>query len=126
MPRRNCTGDQVNRYGNRMADPWNFAGPVARLDSTANVVTLVDESTFAISGSSGDMAAGAAQGLFFRDTRILSRLELLVNGARTEPLAAITDDPVLGHLRVPVPARPGPGRLHPHGVPLPLRRPGHA
>ncbi len=76
-----------------MADPWNFAGPVARLDSTANVVTLVDESTFAISGSSGDMAAGAAQGLFFRDTRILSRLEVLVNGSRTEPLAAITDDP---------------------------------
>src|SRR5271163_3512578 len=76
-----------------MADPWNFAGPVARLDSSAGVVTLVDESTFAISGSSGDMAAGATQGLFFRDTRILSRLEVLVNGTRTESLAAITDDP---------------------------------
>ena len=28
------------------------------------------------------MTAGAAQGLFFRDTRILSRFEVLVNGAR--------------------------------------------
>ena len=76
-----------------MADPWTFAGPVIQLDSSARVVTLVDESTFAISGSAGDMTAGAAEGLFFRDTRILSRFEVLVNGTRTEPLAAITDDP---------------------------------
>ena len=76
-----------------MADPWNFAGPVARLDTVTSVVTLVDESTFAISGGSGDITPGAAQGLFFRDTRILSRLEVLVNGDRTESLAALTDDP---------------------------------
>ncbi len=76
-----------------MADPWNFAGPVAQLDSTAGVVTLVDESTFAISGGAGDISPGAAQGLFFRDTRILSRFEVLVNGVRTEPLAAVTDNP---------------------------------
>ncbi len=76
-----------------MADPWNFAGPVTQLDSTSGVVTLVDESTFAISGGSGDMSPGAAQGLFVRDTRILSRFEVLVDGARTEPLAAVTDDP---------------------------------
>ncbi len=76
-----------------MADPWNFAGPVPRLDSTAGVVTLVDESTFAISGGAGDIDDGAAQGLFFRDTRILSRFEVLVNGVRTEPLAAVTDNP---------------------------------
>src|SRR6202044_2820365 len=76
-----------------MADPWNFAGPVTQLDSRAGVVTLVDESTFAISGSAGDITTGAAEGLFFRDTRILSRFEVLVNGTRTEPLTAITDDP---------------------------------
>jgi glycogen debranching enzyme len=76
-----------------MADPWNFAGPVTQLDSTAGSVTLVDESTFAISGGAGDIQAGLAQGLFFRDTRILSRFEVVVNGARTEPLAAVSDDP---------------------------------
>ncbi len=76
-----------------MADPWNFAGPVTQLDSTAGVVTLVDESTFAISGGAGDISPGAAQGLFVRDTRILSRFEVLVDGIRTEPLAAVTDDP---------------------------------
>jgi glycogen debranching enzyme len=76
-----------------MADPWNFAGPVTQLDSSSGVVTLVDESTFAISGSAGDITTGAAQGLFVRDTRILSRFEVLVNGVRTEPLAAVTDNP---------------------------------
>jgi glycogen debranching enzyme len=76
-----------------MADPWNFAGPVTQLDSRAGVVTLVDESTFAISGSAGDMTTGAAEGLFFRDTRILSRFEVLINGARTQSLGAITEDP---------------------------------
>ena len=76
-----------------MADPWNFAGPVTQLDSTAGVVTLVDESTFAISGGAGDITPGVAQGLFVRDTRILSRFEVLVDGVRTEPLAAVTDDP---------------------------------
>ena len=76
-----------------MADPWNFAGPVTQLDTTSGVVTLVDESTFAISGGSGDMSPGAAQGLFVRDTRILSRFEVLVDGVRTEPLAAVSDDP---------------------------------
>jgi glycogen debranching enzyme len=76
-----------------MADPWNFAGPVTQLGSTSGVVTLVDESTFAISGGAGDISPGAAQGLFVRDTRILSRFEVLVDGMRTEPLAAVTDDP---------------------------------
>ena len=90
------------------------------------MVTLVDESTFAISGSAGDMTTGAAEGLFFRDTRILSRFEVLVNGAATESLAAITDDPFTRHLRVALPAAAGQGRLHPDGVPVPLRRPGHA
>ena len=76
-----------------MSDPWNFAGPVTQLGSGAGSVTLVDESTFAISGSTGDITPGAAQGLFFRDTRIVSRFEVLVNGARAEHLAAVTDDP---------------------------------
>jgi glycogen debranching enzyme len=56
-------------------------------------VTLVDESTFAISARSGDIVPGGSHGLFVRDTRILSRLELRINGSRLEPLAAVTFDP---------------------------------
>jgi glycogen debranching enzyme len=90
-----------------MADPWNYAGPVSQLDSTAGAVTLVDESTFAISGSAGDIVAGVAQGLFFRDTRILSRFEVSVDGARTEPLAAVTDDPFSAVFVSRLPPAPG-------------------
>ena len=56
-------------------------------------VTLVEGSAFAISSRSGDVERGSAQGLFFRDTRFLSRLELRVNGAAPEALAAETPDP---------------------------------
>ncbi|MHB8438795.1 MAG: amylo-alpha-1,6-glucosidase [Acidimicrobiales bacterium] len=76
-----------------MSDPWNFSGQVAGTGPGDVVVTLVDESTFSISGRSGDMVPGAAQGLFVRDTRILSRMELLVNGEHAEPLAVVSDDP---------------------------------
>lgn len=76
-----------------VSDPWNFDGPVTRLDGGSGSITLVDESTFAISGASGDITAGAAQGLFVRDTRILSRFEVLIDGVHTESLAAVVDDP---------------------------------
>ncbi len=85
--------EEVRKYGDPMAEPWTYAGPVAQLDSGNGVVTLVDESTFAISGGAGDITAHGAQGLFVRDTRILSRFEVLVNGSATEPLAAVTDNP---------------------------------
>ena len=39
------------------------------------------------------MVPGGAHGLFVRDTRILSRLELRIDGRALEPLAAVNDDP---------------------------------
>jgi glycogen debranching enzyme len=76
-----------------VADPWNFAGESAPLGPAGGTVTLVEGSAFAISGWSGDMTPGSPQGLFFRDTRFLSRFELRVNGQPPEPLAAETPDP---------------------------------
>ncbi len=76
-----------------MVDPWNFDGATTPLSGGVGVVTLVDESTFAISGTAGDIVPGGAQGLFFRDTRLISRLQVLVNGSPTESLTAVTDDP---------------------------------
>jgi glycogen debranching enzyme len=75
--------------------PWTFSGQVASLDSPGGgeTVTLVDESTFAISNRAGDIVPGGAHGLFVRDTRVLSRLELRVDGGRLEPLAAVNHDP---------------------------------
>ncbi len=56
-------------------------------------MTLVQGSSFCISDRSGDIRSTSAQGLFFRDTRFLSRLELIVNDARPEPLAAQSTTP---------------------------------
>jgi len=66
---------------------------VAAVDSPRGVVTLVDESTFAISDGNGDIEPGGAHGLFFRDTRVISRLELRIDGSRLEPLAAVNENP---------------------------------
>ena len=76
-----------------MSEPWTYAGQVASPDTSGGAVTLVDESTFAISNRVGDVAPQSAQGLFVRDTRMLSRLELLVNGQRPEPLTAVGEEP---------------------------------
>ena len=76
-----------------MADPWNFAGESVPLGQPGGTVTLVEGSAFCISGRSGDIVAGTPQGLYFRDSRLVSRLELQVNAARPEPLAASTPDP---------------------------------
>ena len=60
---------------------------------SSGVVTLVEGSSFCISTSSGDFFAGMPHGLFFRDTRFLSRFELRVNHRPPEPLAASPIDP---------------------------------
>jgi glycogen debranching enzyme len=91
----------------QVSDPWTYSGKVTVLDQSGGVVTLVDESTFAISGRSGDMIVGSAQGLFVRDTRILSRFELRVNGGPPEPLAALAEDPFSGTFVSRAQPRPG-------------------
>jgi N-terminal domain of (some) glycogen debranching enzymes len=76
-----------------MSDPWSPAGDRAPLGSADGTITLVEGSAFCISGRTGNLAPGGAQGLFFRDTRFLSRLEVRVNGATPERLAATVTDP---------------------------------
>ncbi len=59
----------------------------------SGVVTVLEETTFCISEASGDIVPGGAQGLFFRDTRFLSRLELRLDGELPEPVAVQPNDP---------------------------------
>jgi len=73
-----------------VGDPWTFSGVSAPLGSN---VTLVQGSAFCISGQSGDVSPGSSHGLFFRDSRFISRFELTVNGTPPEALAADTTDP---------------------------------
>jgi glycogen debranching enzyme len=76
-----------------VADPWNFAGESVALGVPGSTITLVEGSAFCISDGAGDIRPGSPQGLFFRDTRLVSKLELRVNGARPEPLSGTTTDP---------------------------------
>jgi len=75
------------------ADPWTFAGEPPPLLGTGGVITLVEGSTFCISAASGDVMASAPHGLFFRDMRFLSRMELRINDQQPQWLAATPLDP---------------------------------
>ncbi|ALV40601.1 amylo-alpha-1,6-glucosidase [Pseudarthrobacter sulfonivorans] len=70
---------------------WNAdtaAGPLG-----AGTVTLVEGSSFCISLANGDIHPEHPHGVFYEDTRILSRWNLTVNGQPLEPLAAKTKEP---------------------------------
>ncbi len=76
-----------------MAEPWAFAGESASLDVPGGTVTLIEGSSFCLSGRSGDVWPGSAHGLFVADVRVLSRLELALNGTPPEPLTVVHDNP---------------------------------
>nr|WP_236057609.1 glycogen debranching N-terminal domain-containing protein [Mycobacterium sp. SM1] len=60
------------------------------------MVTLVEGPTFCLSNAHGDIVPGAAHGLFFRNTRVLSRWELLLDGHTPEALSVQTPEPFTG------------------------------
>ncbi len=70
-----------------MAEPWNVGGDEP-MEAPEGVVTLVQGSAFCISGRDGDVSRGTSQGLFFRDTRFMSGLDVRINGENPEVLAA--------------------------------------
>ncbi|MGH9184795.1 MAG: glycogen debranching N-terminal domain-containing protein, partial [Acidimicrobiales bacterium] len=59
----------------------------------ADIVTLLEGACFCISSDRGDIEPGSTQGVFFLDSRLLSELRLVVNGAEPELLAVMRDDP---------------------------------
>ncbi|GFP30126.1 amylo-alpha-1,6-glucosidase [Candidatus Hakubella thermalkaliphila] len=59
----------------------------------AELITVIYGSTFMISDSSGDVVRDAGQGLFFEDSRFLSRLELKLNGSPLRLLSSQVVDP---------------------------------
>jgi glycogen debranching enzyme len=70
-------------------------------------VVLVEGSTFCISEPGGDIVPGQPQGLFVRDTRVLSHWELTVDGRRAEPLAVQRPDPYAAAFVGRLPPRDG-------------------
>jgi glycogen debranching enzyme len=73
-----------------------------------DTVTLVDGTTFCISSANGDIDSdGGPQGLFFHDTRIVSRWQLRVDGIRPQQLSVLNDDNHLARFLLRRPPAPG-------------------
>lgn len=73
---------------------WNADNAAGSIGEGA--VTLVAGSSFCISLRNGDIFPYHPHGVFHRDTRILSRWSLTVNGQPVEPLGAWTPSPYQG------------------------------
>ncbi len=81
-----------------MTEGWAYGGaPQTGAESDPReppgTVTLVEGTTFCICGRSGDIRPGAEQGLFYRDTRFVSRFELTVDGQPAQPLTVQRTSP---------------------------------
>ncbi|MBD0292188.1 MAG: amylo-alpha-1,6-glucosidase [Jiangellaceae bacterium] len=72
-----------------MTDVWTLAGEGTRVN--AGTVTLVEGTSFCLCDSSGDIGPGVPQGVFFRDTRILSTWQLRIDDEMVEPLTVVAD-----------------------------------
>jgi glycogen debranching enzyme len=82
------------------------------LASADGIVTLVEGSAFCISSRAGEIDPAHPQGLFFRDTRFLSEMRVMLNGVTPEPLSATNADPFSGVFVLR--GLPAPGRADSH------------
>jgi glycogen debranching enzyme len=83
-----------------MTGAWTPVSEPTRADGS---VTLVDGSAFCLCTPTGDLGAREPLGVFFQDTRILSRWDLTIDDQHPEHLAVETSEPYratfLGRLR---------------------------
>jgi glycogen debranching enzyme len=73
--------------------PWASGDLPPGQGAACSPITLIEGSTFCISEPGGDILPDRQQGLFVRDTRMLSRWELTVDGVEPQPLTMHTSEP---------------------------------
>jgi glycogen debranching enzyme len=76
-----------------MTGPWSSGDLPPGQGAACTPVTLIEGSTFCISEPGGDILPDRPHGLFVRDTRMLSRWELTVDGLEPQPLTVHTAEP---------------------------------
>ncbi|MEV5433993.1 glycosyltransferase [Streptomyces sp. NPDC052701] len=74
-----------------MGEGWTFAGEATQ--GGGDSVTLIEGSSFCLSERGGDLVPGTPQGLFHRDTRILSAWQLRLDEEEVDPLSVIAQEP---------------------------------
>ena len=108
----------IPSHGDRASIPWIRVGPDSlsvgeargpdaevydhmpgwNTDTLANTagagaITIVEGSSFCVSGANGDIVPELPHGVFFHDTRLVSRWTLLIDGDPVEPLSSSTPRP---------------------------------
>jgi glycogen debranching enzyme len=86
--------------------PWASGEPPQGLGA-CSPATLIEGSSFCISEPGGDIMPGRPQGLFVRDTRMLSRWELTVDGKEPQPLSVQNTEPYAATFLARMPPRAG-------------------
>jgi glycogen debranching enzyme len=90
-----------------MTEPWSSGDLPPGQGGACSPVTLIEGSTFCISEPGGDILPDRAQGLFVRDTRMLSRWELTVDGIEPQPLSVQHAEPYAASFLGRMPPRAG-------------------
>ncbi len=70
-----------------MTEAWAYSGGPPSPAVAAGTVTLVEGVTFCICDRDGDIGPGGERGLFYRDTRFLSKFELQIDGQPLDSLS---------------------------------------
>jgi glycogen debranching enzyme len=74
------------------SDVIDISAPVS-LEQPGGQVTIVEGSSFCLSGRAGDIRPGASDGLFVLDVRVLSGWEVRLDGNPLEPLSVSVSEP---------------------------------
>ncbi|HUZ62538.1 MAG TPA: amylo-alpha-1,6-glucosidase [Acetobacteraceae bacterium] len=102
--------EQTARRPDDAAGPFYISATASLAESRPRTLKAGD--TFAVFGHNGDVTSGpgSAEGVYHRDTRYLSRLDLSVNGTRPMLLsAAVSDDNAMLTCDLANPDLPGAG-----------------
>jgi glycogen debranching enzyme len=89
-----------------VTEPWSSGG-LPPGQGACSPVTLIEGSTFCISEAGGDIVPDRSQGLFVRDTRMLSRWELTLDGIEPQPLSVQHAEPFAASFLGRIPPRTG-------------------
>jgi glycogen debranching enzyme len=90
-----------------MTQPWASGDLPPGTGAACSPITLIEGSTFCISEPGGDIVPDRSHGLFVRDTRMLSRWELRVDGIEPQPLSVQQGEPYAGTFLGRMPPRAG-------------------
>jgi glycogen debranching enzyme len=90
-----------------MSEPWSSGELPPGEGAACSPTTLIEGSTFCISEPGGDIVPDRSQGLFVRDTRMLSRWELTVDGIEPQPLTVQHGEPYAATFLGRMPPRAG-------------------